>query len=166
MTIAYLSLGSNKGDRIGYIQQAVSLLRTSGDVEIIRTSSFYETEPWNMQTGTVWFVNAVIEIKTSLTAQELLDLCNKTEAFLGRTRDLKNGYQDRTIDIDILFFGKEVIETSTLTIPHKFVHLRAFNLVPMLELNPNYVHPVLQKNILELHENLENPEMVVLYGTR
>ena len=166
MTIAYLSLGSNKGDRIGYIQQAVSLLRASGDVEIIRTSSFYETEPWNMQTGTVWFVNAVIEIKTSLTAQELLDLCNKTEAFLGRTRDLKDGYQDRTIDIDILFFGKEVIETSTLTIPHKFVHLRAFNLVPMLELNPNYVHPILQKNILELHENLENPEMVVLYGTR
>ena len=166
MTIAYLSLGSNKGDRIGYIQQAVSLLRTSGDVEIIRTSSFYETESWNMQTGTVWFVNAVIEIKTSLTAQELLDLCSKTEAFLGRTRDLKEGYQDRTIDIDILFFGKEVIETSTLTIPHKFVHLRAFNLVPMLELNPNYVHPILQKNILELHENLENPEMVVLYGTR
>ena len=165
MAIAYLCLGSNVGDKLSYVQQAVKLLTESSMVTVVRSSAFYETEPWGNK-KLDWFVNAVIEIKTSLTAQELLDLCNKTEAFLGRTRDLKNGYQDRTIDIDILFFGKEVIETSTLTIPHKFVHLRAFNLVPMLELNPNYVHPVLQKNILELHENLENPEMVVLYGTR
>ena len=66
MTIAYLSLGSNQGDRIGYIQQATSLLNLTDNISIVRTSAFYESEPWNMSTET-WFVNAVIEIKTSLT---------------------------------------------------------------------------------------------------
>jgi len=166
MTIAYLSLGSNKGDRIGYIQQAVSMLAASNDVEVIRTSSFYETEPWNMPSDSVWFVNAVVEIKTKLNAKELLQLCNNTETVLGRIRNSSNMYQDRTIDIDILFFGQDVIDEPNLTVPHKYVHLRAFNLVPMLELNSLFVHPLLGKNIMEMHDSLENPEMVVLYGTR
>ncbi|MBQ2611587.1 2-amino-4-hydroxy-6-hydroxymethyldihydropteridine diphosphokinase [bacterium] len=166
MAIVYLSLGSNKGDRIGYIQQATSLLSTFEDVEVIRTSSFYETEPWNMPNNTVWFVNAVLEIKTGMPPRKLLELCNRIENQLGRVRNNETLYEDRTIDIDILFYGKEIIEEKDFVIPHKFVHLRAFNLVPMLELNQNFIHPVLHKSIEEMHENLENPEMVVLYGTR
>ena len=165
MTIAYLSLGSNQGDRIGYIQQATSLLNLTDNIAIVRTSAFYESEPWNMSTDT-WFVNAVIEIKTSLTPHELLAECQRIERQLGRTPKESAGYADRTIDIDILFYGKEIIHEENLTIPHKYLHLRAFTLVPLLELIPDFEHPVLHKTISELHSDLENPEMVFLYGTR
>ncbi len=165
MAIAYLSLGSNYGDRIGYVQQAASLLGTSEGVSIIRTSSFYETEPWGMVSDN-WFVNAVVELKTTLTPQNLLELCHRIENQLGRKRPANGQYTDRTIDIDILFYNKDIINEDNLIIPHKFVHLRAFTLVPLLELIPNYEHPILHKTITQLHNDLENPEMVFLYGTR
>ncbi len=165
MAIVYLSLGSNKDDRIGYIQQASLLLGAIEGVEIIRTSAFYETEPWNMQSDN-WFVNAVVELKTTLTPQRLLEECQRIEKQLGRKPATPGVYEDRTIDIDILFYKKEIISSDELTIPHKFVHLRAFTLVPLLELIPDFEHPVLHKTISELHEDLENPEMVFLYGTR
>lgn len=165
MAIAYLSLGSNKGDRIGYVQQAASLLGMYEKITIVRTSAFYESEPWNMNTKN-WFVNAVVEIKTQYSPQELLVACQRVECQLGRTPIEKGQYQDRTIDIDILFYNKEIINEENLTIPHKYVHLRAFTLVPMMELNSDFVHPVLHKTIEEMHNDLENPEMVFLYGTR
>lgn len=165
MTIVYLSLGSNKGDRIGYIQQATSLLSAVDGLSIVRTSAFYETEPWNMSSEK-WFVNAIVEIKCKLTARDLLSECKRIERQLGRVSNESGVYADRTIDIDILFFGKEIINEPDLIIPHKFVHLRAFTLVPMLELSPDFEHPVLHKTISELHNDLENPEMVFLYGTR
>lgn len=165
MAIVYLSLGSNKGDRIGYVQQAASLLGADEGISIVRTSAFYESEPWNMNTKN-WFVNAVVEAKTKYSPQELLEVCQRIEKQLGRTSEEKNQYQDRTIDIDILFYNKDIINEENLIIPHKYVHLRAFTLVPMMELNSDFVHPVLHKNILEMHNDLENPEMVFLYGTR
>jgi 2-amino-4-hydroxy-6-hydroxymethyldihydropteridine diphosphokinase len=165
MVIAYLSLGSNKGDRIGYVQQAASLLGADNGITIVRSSAFYETEPWNMNTKT-WFVNAVIEIKTKYSPNELLEVCQRIEKQLGRTVKQSNDYEDRTIDIDILFYGKDVINENNLVIPHKYVHLRAFTLVPMMELNADFVHPILHKTICEMHSDLENPEMVFLYGTR
>lgn len=165
MAIAYLSLGSNKGDRIGYVQQAASLLGADEGITIVRSSSFYETEPWGMDTKT-WFVNAVVEVKTKYTPQELLKACQRIEIQLGRDRKDSNTYEDRTIDIDILFYNKDILEEDNLTIPHKFLHLRAFILVPMMELNADFVHPVLHKTIEEMHNDLENPEMVFLYGTR
>ena len=165
MAIIYLSLGSNKGDRIGYVQQAASLLGADDNITIVRTSAFYETEPWNMNTQT-WFVNAIVEAKTKYTPQELLEVCQRIEKQLGREHKETKDYEDRTIDIDILFYNKDVINEDNLTVPHKFVHLRAFTLVPMLELNADFVHPVIHKNIVEMHNDLENPEMVFLYGTR
>ncbi len=165
MAIVYLSLGSNSGDRIGYVQQATSLLGASDNITLIRTSAFYETEPWGMDSEN-WFVNAVVEIKTSLSPQDLLAECQRIETQLGRKREKSKEYSDRTIDIDILFYNKDIINDENLTIPHKFVHLRAFTLVPLLELIPNFEHPVLHKTISELHNDLENPEMVFLYGTR
>lgn len=165
MAIVYLSLGSNKGDRIGYVQQAASLLGLDENISIVRTSAFYETEPWNMNTQT-WFVNAIIEAKTKYSPKELLEVCQRIEKQLGREHKGVNDYQDRTIDIDILFYNKDVINEENLIIPHKYVHLRAFNLVPMMELNADFVHPVLNKTITEMHNDLESPEMVFLYGTR
>lgn len=165
MAIVYLSLGSNKGDRIGYVQQAASLLGADEKISIVRTSAFYETEPWNINTDT-WFVNAVVEAKTTYSPKELLEVCQRIEKQLGRETKTTNHYEDRTIDIDILFYNKDIIQEENLTIPHKYMHLRAFTLVPMMELNADFVHPVLHKTITEMHNDLENPEMVFLYGTR
>ena len=165
MAIVYLSLGSNKGDRIGYVQQAASLLGADEKITIVRTSAFYESEPWNMNTQT-WFVNAVVEAKTNYSPKELLEVCQRIEKQLGREKKNTPDYEDRTIDIDILFYNKDIIQEDDLIIPHKYMHLRAFTLVPMMELNADFIHPVLHKSIAEMHNDLENPEMVFLYGTR
>ncbi len=165
MAIVYISFGSNKGDRIGFVQQATSLLGAVEGITIVRASAFYETEPWNM-TSENWFVNAAAELKTNLSPKNLLEECQRIEKQLGRERENEDAYDDRNIDIDILFYGNEIINENNLIIPHKFVHLRAFTLVPMLELAPDFVHPVFNKTITELHNDLENPEMVFLYGTR
>ena len=165
MAIVYLSLGSNLGDRVGYIQQAVSLLGANPDINIVATSSFYETEPWQMHSEN-WFVNAVIQISTTLTPEELLKECKNVESLLGRKKeDDEKGYADRTIDIDILFYDDLILSNEILTLPHKYVHKRAFALVPMLEIKANYIHPVFKKTISQLHEELEDPEDVFLYGT-
>jgi 2-amino-4-hydroxy-6-hydroxymethyldihydropteridine diphosphokinase len=165
MAIVYLCLGSNKGDRVGYIQQATSLLAEVDGISLIRTSSLYETQPW-LEMESNWYVNAVIEVKTSLSPSDLLAECQRVEKQLGRNRDEEGRYGERTADIDILFYGKEIVTEPDLDIPHKFMHQRAFTLVPMLELNPDFIHPILGVSMADLHEELENPEMVYLYGTR
>ncbi|MCQ2789054.1 MAG: 2-amino-4-hydroxy-6-hydroxymethyldihydropteridine diphosphokinase [bacterium] len=164
MTIVYLCLGSNKGDRVGYIQQACSLLGNSEGIKIVRTSSFYETQPW-LEKDMPWFVNAVVEIKTTLEAKELLHKTMEIEAILGRDRE-KEPDGNRTIDIDILFYGNDIVDVEDLQIPHVFLHQRAFVLVPFLEINQDFVHPVLNKTVSDLYEELEEPEQVYLYGTK
>ena len=164
MAIAYLCLGSNKGDRVGFLQQATSLLGACDGINIIRTSSFYETQPW-LEKPSPWFINAVVEIKTSLEPHDLLKCTMRIENQLGRNRELEvDG--NRTLDIDILFYDKLLIEDEDLHIPHTYLHQRAFVLVPFLELNPEFVHPILNKTISQLYDELENPEEVFLYGTK
>ena len=165
MAIVYLSLGSNLGDRVGYIQQATSLLGANPDINTVATSSFYETEPWEMDSEN-WFVNAVIQITTTLTPERLLDECQRIESQLGRKPRNSKEYSDRTIDIDIIFYDKLILNTERLTIPHKFFHKRVFMLVPMLEIAEDFVHPFFGKTVESLYEAIENPEMVCLYGTR
>ena len=168
MAIVFLSLGSNLGDRVGYLQQATSLLSAVPEIKIVATSSFYESEPWQMDSEN-WFVNAVVQISTTLEPEKLLKECQRIESQLGRNsihRTSNGNYTDRTIDIDILFYDNKIINTPDLTIPHKFFHKRAFLMVPMLEIAQDFVHPLFNKTVAELYEELENPEMVVLYGTR
>ena len=166
MAIVYLSLGSNMGDRVGYLQQAASMLGAVENINIVSTSSFYETEPWHMNTDN-WFVNAVVEISTTLEPEKLLSECKKIESILGRNEaQPTNSYKNRTIDIDILFYDNEIINTGDIIIPHRFMHRRAFVLVPMLEIAQDFVHPLYKKTISSLYEELENPEQVFLYGTR
>jgi 2-amino-4-hydroxy-6-hydroxymethyldihydropteridine diphosphokinase len=166
MAIVYLSLGSNSGDRVGYLQQAASLIGAANDINVITSSSFYETEPWRMDSKN-WFVNAVIQISTSLTPQDLLDVCKRIESQLGRKRDENSDkYSDRTIDIDILFYDNLITCNDNLTIPHPLIHKRAFVLVTMLEIAQDFVHPLFKKTISDLYDALENPEQVFLYGTR
>ena len=165
MAIVYLSLGSNIGDRVGYIQQATSLLGANKNINIVTTSSFYETEPWEMQSDN-WFVNAVVQITTTLSPEALLDECQRVEQQLGRKRDAQKEYSDRTIDIDIIFYDKLIMNNERLTIPHKHFHKRVFMLIPMLEIAEDFVHPFFGKTVEGLYEAIEEPEMVCLYGTR
>ena len=165
MAKVYLSLGSNLGDRLSNIQQAVCLLNLDNDVKLLKASSFYEAEPWG-GVAKNWFVNAIIEVSTSLSPEELLIVIKRIEAQLGRERSENREYTDRTIDIDILFYDDKLINTENLVIPHRFFHKRAFMLVPMLEIAQDFVHPLFHKTVSELYDELENPEQVVLYGTR
>ena len=165
MAIAYLCLGSNVGNKLNYVQQAVRMLTESGKVTIVRSSAFYETEPWGNK-DLDWFVNAVIEIKTKLSPRELLELCKNTETLMGRKNIQSDKYEPRCIDIDILFYGDLTINEPDLVIPHPHLHERAFALVPLLELIPDYEHPKYKKSLLELHEALDTVDDVYLYGTR
>ena len=149
MAIVFLSLGSNLGDRLSYVQQAASILGMTNNIQIIATSSFYETEPWQMDTPN-WFVNAIVQISTSLSPEELLIVINRIEAQLGRERSEKRQYTDRTIDIDILFYDDKLINTDKLVIPHRFFHRRACMLVPMLEIAQDFIHPLFKKSISDL----------------
>ena len=165
MAIVFLSIGSNLGDRLGYVQQAASIIGTTNDIQIVSTSSFYETEPWQMDSSK-WFVNAIVQISTTLSPEELLFTIQRVEAQLGRQESGVRPYTDRTIDIDILFYDDKIINTKNLVIPHKFFHKRACMLVPMLEIAQDFVHPLFRKTVSELYDELENPEQVLLYGTR
>ncbi len=165
MARVFLSLGSNIGDRLANIQQAVSMLSMSDDVSIVKSSSFYETEPWG-NVNQNWFVNAAVALDTNLAPLEFLKLCQSVEKQLGRIRTENKKWLERTIDIDILMYDNLVLSIdTTLNIPHPYMHKRAFVLVPMLEVKSDLVHPVFNKTISELYDELEYPEDVFLYGT-
>lgn len=162
MKTVYLGIDSNLGDRIGYIQQAVKMLEDS-NIKVEESSSFYETEPFG-QKNQPWFINAAIKIKTSLSPLELLKKCQQIEDKLGRVRNIKWG--ERVIDIDILLYENEIIETKELSIPHISTYNRSCTLVPLLEIAEDVIHPVLKKTIDEIYQNLQMPEEVYLYGTK
>ncbi len=164
MAIVYLSIGSNTGDRLVNLQHITSRLSMHDNIDLIQTSSFYETEPWGKK-DQPWFLNAVVQIKTSLNPYELLDVCMNIETAMGRNREAEEHWGERPADIDILFYDKEIISDEKLRIPHIYLHERAFVLVPLLEIAPNFVHPVFQKTTEQLYDDLKSPEEVFLYGT-
>ena len=135
------------------------------NVQIVKSSSFYETEPWGYKNQN-WFINAAAAIDTELEPIELLNTINIIEMQIGRNRQNEIRWGERTIDIDILMYENEIINIENkLIIPHPRMHERAFVLVPMLEVKSDLIHPVLKKTISELYDELENPEGVFLYGT-
>ncbi len=134
MTKAYLGLGSNLGDRLANLQRAVELLAGQRGLTVLRSSRVYETDPVGGPPQPD-FLNAVVEVQTSLMPGELLTACREAEEALVRVRDEHWG--PRTIDIDILTFGDDVIEEPDLTVPHPRMHERGFVLAPLLELDPD-----------------------------
>ena len=153
------------GDRLSNIQQAVSSLSMHSQINIVKTSSFYETEPWGNKNQD-WFLNAALALDTDMSCKELLEYCQNIEVQLGRVRNQNEKWSQRAIDIDILMYDDKIIPLGDeLTVPHPLMHLRAFVLVPMLEVKADLVHPVFKKTISELYDELENPEDVFLYGT-
>jgi 2-amino-4-hydroxy-6-hydroxymethyldihydropteridine diphosphokinase len=143
--VAYLSLGSNVGDREQNLRDAIERIRPVGHV--IRVSSIYETEPVEV-TDQPEFLNCAVKLETSLKPEELMHRLLEIEKAIGRQRDRKKG--PRTIDIDILLGGDAVVNTAELTIPHPAMHRRRFVLEPLAEIAPEARHPVFKKTIQEL----------------
>lgn len=141
----YLGLGTNLGDRLQNLHQAMEHL--SGLLRILRISSVYETLPWGVRDQPM-FLNLVAEAETNLPPMELLHQLKQIEQKIGRTATFYLG--PRLIDIDILFYGDLMLYTPELTIPHIFISQRAFVLVPLAELAPNLKHPTLGCTIQEL----------------
>lgn len=142
MNEAFISIGSNIGERDAYLKQAVQSLNERVDTTVIKTSSIYETEPVGY-TDQADFLNIVVAIRTTLSAQGLLMVCQEVEQVLGRERTIRWG--PRTVDLDILLYNQDNIETENLVIPHPRMSERAFVLIPLLEIAPSAVHPVSRK---------------------
>jgi 2-amino-4-hydroxy-6-hydroxymethyldihydropteridine diphosphokinase len=145
---AYVGLGSNLGDRAGYLLLAVRGMLDAG-VDVIRLSSIYETEPVEYENQPA-FLNMVAELRGSTlpSPDQMLARLLRIEYALGRKRDVRMG--PRTIDLDLLIFKDRRVETEFLTVPHPRLALRRFVLVPLNELVPNLIHPVLEKRVSEL----------------
>lgn len=152
----FLLLGGNLGDTEAYFDSCKAQLIEHGMV-IIQASSVYRSEPWGMADAP-WFLNQVLQIRCTSSADALLKLLLEIERGLGRERqvDPSAGYASRSIDIDILYFDDLILETKDLTIPHPRLHLRRFTLLPLTEIAPNWLHPVFQMDQQALLANCED----------
>ena len=148
----YLGLGSNLGDKLEYITKAINQISKLKNVEIKRTSSMIITKPYG-KTDQPDFINCVIELNTDLLPEKLLKKCLYIENQLDRIRDEKWG--PRTIDIDMLFYEGEIINTELLVLPHPQLHKREFVLISLNELCPDLIHPILKKKIEDLFVELK-----------
>lgn len=146
----FIALGSNIGEREKNCEAAVARFRGRGQITVAAISSWYETKaeclPGETQPD---FVNGVVALETTLTPEELHQVCKEIEKSIGRTFSKKR-WQPRLIDLDILFFGDQILKTETLTIPHPLLHKRRFVLEPLAEIAADFVHPVLKKRVAEL----------------
>jgi 2-amino-4-hydroxy-6-hydroxymethyldihydropteridine diphosphokinase len=156
----FLLLGSNMDDRPATLHKARTLLSAQvGD--IIAQSGYYESEPWGFEANT-WFINQALHIETSLAPLPLLHAIQRIERQLGRIRATPPGiYASRPIDIDILFYGNDIINMPELIIPHPLLQQRRFALLPLCEIAPDYIHPLLHKTTAALLQQCDDQRAVI-----
>lgn len=152
---AYLSIGSNLGDRAANLQEAVAQMGFAGRVRAI--SGFYETQPVDVP-DQPWFLNCVMAIATEKTPLEMLQFALQVEEGMGRLRMTRKG--PRNIDIDVLLMGDQVIDEPGLKVPHPAMHERRFVLEPLAEIAPDVLHPVLGKTAREMLSELADGQTV------
>ena len=160
MTTAYIALGSNLGDRSGYLEQALNALRQTEGVEVTRVSPIYETRPVGGPPGQGAYLNAAAELRTSRDVYDLLNVLLAIEQRLGRVRQERDG--PRTIDLDLLLYDDLIHADERVTVPHPRLHERLFVLQPLAQLVPGLVHPTLERSIADLLAELQGMR---LYGS-
>ncbi|MFA5405146.1 MAG: 2-amino-4-hydroxy-6-hydroxymethyldihydropteridine diphosphokinase [Ignavibacteria bacterium] len=153
----YLGLGSNIGDKLKFINSAEEKISKLYKTKVLRSSSVYKSEPWGIKTQEEFF-NSVLEIDTELKPEHLLAELKKIEIVLGRKNREK--WFKREIDIDILFYDNIVLKNDFINIPHPEIQNRKFVLVPLCELNPGFIHPVLNDTLENLLKNSEDNSKV------
>ena len=153
MTRCYILFGSNLGDKEALLERACALINNRCGM-LVERSSAYLTEPWGFE-AEEWFLNELLVVETELEPDALMDALLKIEAELGRVRHPEiEGYCSRTADLDILYYGDKIINTSKVTIPHPRLHLRKFALMPLCEIIPDFLHPVFNLSQTQLLEKL------------
>jgi len=160
MAQVYLLLGGNTGNRMKNLNSAVEMI-CDGIGKVIRTSSVYETEPFGFRDKRQFF-NVCVIVETKLSPHQILKVISEIETTLGRKRKTEK-YVSRTIDIDILFYNDIIFNEPSLNIPHPEVHKRNFALIPMAEISPEFIHPVLGKTISRLLEESTDRHKVIWY---
>lgn len=148
---AYLSFGSNMGDREDYINKAINYIGANDMIEVVNVSKIIETEPYGM-TDQAKFLNLAMEVRTLLSPSKLLTFCKNLEKMAGRVKTEHWG--PRPLDIDIVFYDNEIVDTEYLTVPHYDMHNRQFVLEPLAEIAPYLRHPILQKTVRQMLEEV------------
>jgi 2-amino-4-hydroxy-6-hydroxymethyldihydropteridine diphosphokinase len=158
--IVFIGFGSNVGDRFDFCDRAVTLLSLLPASQVTGVSSLHETEPVadGAHPGKGWFLNGVVRLDTEIAPHKLLEVCREVEKSLGRDLDHRDG--PRTLDLDILFYGGRIIDEPGLTVPHPRLHLRRFALAPLVEIDPDWMHPVLHRTVKDLLDQLTDPAQV------
>lgn len=165
---AYLSLGSNLGNKLNHLQKAIFLLdEKAGD--LVAISKIYQSASWGFSSDD--FYNCCVSIDTTLTPHELLEVILGIEKELGRTRPTEKSYAARTIDIDIIYYEKEIVDTDTLKIPHPLLEERRFVLRPLADVAPQFYHPIVNKDTRNLIQQCRdksevNRTTIPIYKTR
>lgn len=161
MVEAYIALGSNVGDREANIKKAFEALKER--IKIVKASSLYETKPMYIE-DQGGFLNCATEVETDLTPKELLKFLKSIEQKLGRKTLERNG--PRIIDLDILFYGDQILKENDLQVPHPKIGERPFVLVPLAEIAPNFIHPVNKKTIADMLSKLDYDKSEISFKTK
>jgi len=155
--VCFIGIGSNVADSVSNCLESIERISLFSHIRITKKSSLYRTEPVGLKEQE-WFVNGVIEIKTKYTATTLLKVLQQIEKDMGRIREERWG--PRTIDLDILFYGQEVIKEKDISVPHPELHKRRFVLIPMYEIAPYVIHPAFGISIKGLLSRLQDESRV------
>ena len=158
----FVLLGSNLGDRELLVNQASKMIGVRCG-KIVAKSRLYESEPWGFKSEH-WFLNQVVKVETALSPDDLMKELLDIEKELGRDRSVPHeGYVSRPMDLDILYFGSEIIDTQMVTAPHPRLHERRFTLLPLCDVAPDFVHPVMKKTNLQLLDECQDAGKVHIY---